>query len=102
VDAARYRNAVYFDLEKQRVAHHAELVASLQDAGGIDLPIEDWVRITDYQWSLSPLSPLGSLKRIGGRFNVGEDLDLRAKPFPALYIAHDHDTAMYEYFGGRH
>lgn len=100
VDAARYGNAVYFDLEKQRVAHHDELVAAVRDAGGIELSIDGWVRITEYQWCLAPLSSAGSIKRIGGRFNVGEDLDLRAKPFPALYIAHDYDTAMYEYFGG--
>lgn len=100
VDARRYGNAVYFDLEKQRVAHHDELVSAVRNAGGIEVPICDWVRITDYQWCLAPLSPIGSLKRIGGRFNIGEDLDLRAKPFPALYIAHDTDTAMFEYFGG--
>lgn len=100
VDATRYGNAVYFDLEKQRVAHHHELVAALRDAGSIEVPIDGWVRITEYQWCLTPLSAAGSISRIGGRFNIGSDLDLRAKPFPALYIAHDHDTAMYEYFSG--
>lgn len=100
VDAARYGNNVYFDLEKQRVAHHDELVAAVRDAGGVEVPVDGWVRITEYQWCLAPLSAAGSLKRIGGRFNIGEDLDLRAKPFPALYIAHDYDTAMQEYFGG--
>lgn len=100
VDARRYSNAVYFDLEKQRVARHDELVAALRDAGGIELPIADWVRITGNRWALQPLSPVGSIKSIGGRFNVGESLSLRAQVFPALYLAHDLDTAMYEYFGG--
>jgi RES domain-containing protein len=100
VDAARYGNAVYFDLEKQRVAHHDQLVASLGNAGSIAMSIDAWVRITEYQWCLTPLSAAGSIKRIGGRFNIGSDLDLRAKPFPALYIAHDYDTAMSEYFSG--
>lgn len=100
LDARIYANGVFFDLEKQRVAHHDEIVAALRDAGGIEVPIKDWVRITDYQWSLTPLSALGSVKGIGGRFNVGEALSLRAKTFPALYIGHDADTAMYEYFGG--
>lgn len=99
-DAARYSNAVYFDLEKQRVAHHDELVDALRSAGGIKVPIRDWVRVTDYKWSHMPLSAGGSIKRIGGRFNVGEDLHLRAKPFSALYIAHDFETAMFEFFGG--
>ena len=100
VDAQRYSNAVYFDLEKQRVAHHDALVSALRDSRGIELPITDWVRVTGNRWALQPLSPVGSTKGIGGRFNVGETLSLRAQVFPALYIAHDLDTAMYEYFGG--
>lgn len=100
VDAQCYSNAVYFDLEKQRVAHHESLVAALRDAGGVALPITNWVRITGTRWALEPLSPVGSIKGVGGRFNVGELLHLRAQVFPALYLAHDLDTAMYEYFGG--
>lgn len=100
VDAQRYSNAVYFDLEKQRVSHHDALVSALRDAGGIELPITDWVRVTGNRWALQPLSSVGSIKGIGGRFNVGDALRLRAQVFPALYIAHDLDTAMYEYFGG--
>lgn len=100
VDAQRYFNAVYFDLEKQRVAQHDALVAALRDAGGVEVPITDWVRVTGNRWALQPLSSVGSTKGIGGRFNVGELLQLRAQVFPALYIAHDLDTAMYEYFGG--
>src|SRR5699024_2476953 len=35
-----------------------------------------------------------------GRFNIGDDCDrASAKPFPALYIAEDHKTAMLERFG---
>jgi hypothetical protein len=44
-----------------------------------------------------PLSAAGSLTGIGGRFNVGTDLDSRTfDPWPALYLAADHATAFRE------
>jgi hypothetical protein len=33
------------------------------------------VRVTDWRWNLTPLSPAGSLNGIRGRFNIGQDLD---------------------------
>lgn len=59
------------------------------------------MRTTDWRWSLTPLSPAGSLHGIGGRFNIGRDLDrARGQAFPCLYIAKNVDTAYREYFGG--
>ena len=52
---------------------------------------------------MSPLSPAGSLKGIGGRFNIGNDLDrARNQAFGSLYLAENVETAFSEYFGGSH
>lgn len=100
-DAQSYSDRVYFDLERQRAKHYDELCDALRAATPTEVNISDWVRVTDYRWSLAPLSPAGSLKGIGGRFNIGEDLDrARNQEFPALYIAADVDTAYREFFGG--
>ena len=100
-NAQRYSDRVYFDLERQRAANHDALCDALRNAGGIDVEIDGWTRVCDYRWSLTPLSPAGSLKGIGGRFNIGSDLDrARGQQFPALYLAGDADTAYVEFFGG--
>src|SRR5450755_2045334 len=50
---------------------------------------------------MEPLSVAGSVKREGGRFNIGSDLSPAAFPaFPALYLAEDYDTAFRERFAG--
>jgi hypothetical protein len=50
---------------------------------------------------MTPLSAAGSLKGIGGRFNIGNDLDrARSQAFPCLYFAEDVEIAFAEYFGG--
>lgn len=67
----------------------------------VSIALAGWVRVTDWCWCLTPLSAKGSLKGIGGRFNIGDDLDrARGQAFPSLYLAHDIDTAYREYFGG--
>jgi hypothetical protein len=101
IDAQLYSDRVYFDLERQRAARYEDLCAALAAAPAIQISVAGWVRVTDWRWNLTPLSPAGSLKGIGGRFNVGSDLDrARGQAFPCLYIAHDMDTAYREYFGG--
>jgi hypothetical protein len=55
--------------------------------------------MVDYQYSDQPLSAAGSIRSIGGRFNVGEGLNPKLNPFHGLYIAEDPDTAFREYFG---
>ncbi len=64
-------------------------------------PLENWVRLIDYQYGLEPLSCAGSLcnPEGGGRFNVGIELDPGTlSPWPAFYIAQDHATAFREKF----
>jgi hypothetical protein len=92
---------IYFELERQRVAQYDELCASLRRAPTIMLDVTNWARVTDWRWNLSPLSPVGSLNGIGGRFNIGNDLDrARNQAFGSLYVAENVETAFSEYFGG--
>lgn len=95
-----FHDRVYFDLERQRVVHREALCAALRDSPGTPIVLDDWVRVTDWRWNLTPLSPAGSVIGIGGRFNLGQALDrARGQAFPALYLARDVETAYLEYFG---
>lgn len=48
---------------------------------------------------MSPLSPIGSLRGPGGRFNIGSDLAAAGfQEWPALYVAEDFETAYRERF----
>jgi RES domain len=92
---------VYFDLERQRAAQHEALCKSLHASAAIAIDVAGWVRVTEWRWNLTPLSAAGSLKGIGRRFSVGEELDrARNQAFPCLYLAENVDTAYAEYFGG--
>jgi hypothetical protein len=101
IDLQSYHDRVYYDLERQRAARYEELCVALRAAPACEVSVDGWVRVTDWRWSLTPLSPAGSLKGIGGRLNIGGDLDrARGQAFPCLYIAQDIETAYREYFGG--
>ncbi len=93
-----YNDRVYFDLERQRAQHHKALCAALQSIPPIIVPVDSWGRVTDWRWSSSPLSPIGSIKLTGGRFNIGQQPDrARGQHFPAIYAASTYATAMSEY-----
>jgi hypothetical protein len=97
----RLADRVYFELEAYRAANYDLLCDALRSAPGISVNAAQWARVTDWRWSLAPLSAGGSVKLIGGRFNIGETLDrARGQSFPCLYIAETVDTAYAEYFGG--
>jgi len=55
-----------------------------------------WQRQVRYKYSLTPLSPKGSLYEPGGRFNIPDINPEQIQPFPALYIAEDKETTMQE------
>lgn len=98
LDTFHVRQHHFFAAE--RYNRRDDLLESLRQAGAVSLDLDGWVRLTDYEFSLKPLSPTGSLV-VGGRFNVGDDIDkAEIKPFPALYIAEDEETAYREKFGG--
>lgn len=89
---------LHFELEAQRVQHHDELLQVLRDSNLMEIEFSGWVRIVDYQYSLSPISSTGSLSR-SGRFNYGQDINpSQFTPFNALYIANDEATAYEEKF----
>lgn len=90
---------LYFDLEPQRQRNGQDLLDAVRRSAFQDHKFEDWARIVDYQYTLSPLSTLGSVKGIGGRFNIGQQISPGTiTPFPALYIAEDYETAFREKF----
>ena len=96
-DLDELQDILYFNLEPERRRLRPDLLKALQTTQPTQLEIKNWVRIVDYQWTMYPLSAAGSLTGIGGRFNVGTDLDSRTfDPWPALYLAADHATAFRE------
>lgn len=93
-------SALHFDLEPLRNQASADLVDALRQGASSGFEYREWCRIVDWRYSLAPLSTMGSLQEIGGRFNVGNDLNPATfTPFPSLYVAEDFDTALHEKFG---
>ena len=93
-----YPILLYFDLEGQRATHRKQLHEALLGAT-IRFSFRNWTRVVDYRYTLHPLSAVGSLKGIGGRFNIGEHVDLASlTPFPALYLGDRGRTALAEHF----
>ena len=90
---------LHFGLESQRLAHRDALLTALRGAAAPALPLDRWVRLVDYQYSLEPLSPIGSVLRDGGRFNIGREVgDGAFKSFPALYVASDLEVGLREFY----
>lgn len=58
-----------------------------------------WQRAIKYKYSWHPLSTVGSLTFIGGRFNTGAGVNTEIPIFPGLYLAQDKDTALQEPLG---
>jgi hypothetical protein len=93
-------NVLFFGTEPNRRRLRSQLIAALSGAASLSYDFEHWVRSVTYQYSFEPLSCVGSLTDIGGRFNAGFELDDNPlKPWPALYIAQDLETAYREKFG---
>lgn len=98
-DLDEYSSVLFYHLEPERQRLRTELLASL-DRPHLVFSEQNWGRMVKYQFSNSPLSAAGSLRDIGGRFNVGTELDDGAfKGWPALYLAEDYETAYREKFG---
>ena len=91
---------LYSGVEPQRQRHHAELIEALQSVPCAPMDFVGWVRMVTLRYADAPLAAAGSLKNFGGRFNIGADIDNAIRsPWPALYIASDHETAYREKFG---
>lgn len=94
-----YQLRLFHHLESQREFYKDSLYQALCDSQTISIHNKQWVRIVDFKYSHTPLSPIGSLFT-GGRFNIGDDLDKNKFPsFPVLYLAQDGETAHKEKFG---
>lgn len=90
---------LFFGLEPERRRLRPEIIAAIRHAPDAVLELQRWVRLVTYQYSLEPLSCAGSLLNVGGRFNAGIELDPNTMdPWPALYLAQDHETAFREKF----
>lgn len=96
----RFSQALFFDLEKHRAQHSAELIEAIRTSTRGPFEFREWTRVVDYQYSNEPLSMEGSIKGDGGRFNIGRTLNPASyTPFSALYVAEDFPTAYRERFG---
>jgi RES domain-containing protein len=92
--------SLHFDLEPLRQRDGQKLLDAIRSRASMDLPFQGWSRIVDYQFTLDPLSLAGSLRNVGGRFNMGSEISpATITPFPALYIAENFETALREKFG---
>jgi hypothetical protein len=90
-------DVLYFSPEPERRRLRSELIASIQENKPIEFAIQNWTRVLSFEYSLEPLSCRGSIKSYGGRFNVGFELDTGSlKPWPALYLAENFETAFRE------
>ena len=90
---------LFFGLQPEQRRLRPELIAALHAEQRVEHRMQRWVRNVAYRYSLEPLSAAGSLHGYGGRFNPGNDLDAGTlRPFPALYIAQDVETAFREKF----
>lgn len=92
----RYHWDLYSALayERRKIADQIQL--ALLEAAYDRYEFTGWQRQVRYKYSLSPLSPKGSLIEPGGRFNIPVMNPDQIPPFPALYIAEDKETTMQE------
>ncbi len=94
----RYHWDHYSSLAVQRNEIQDQLTQTLNEACSSDFEFKEWQRAVKYKYSLHPLSTVGSIRDIGGRFNVG-DINPNVPKFPALYITRDKNTALQETLG---
>lgn len=88
---------LYFNTELERRRLRAELIDAINVKPAAPFDFSGWCRMMEYRWGNTPLSSAGSIRGFGGRFNVGNDIELSLiDPFPALYVADSQATAYRE------
>lgn len=92
----RYHWDFYSSLAYERGKIADQLRMALLESASRPYEFEGWQRQVRYKYSLSPLSPKGSLIEPGGRFNIPSINPDQFPPFPALYIAEDKETTLQE------
>jgi len=96
-DLDEYFRILHYSLEPERQRRMPEMRAALLSCAAPPVEFEEWSRIVETRWTLSPLSSAGGLLNYGGRFSVGVLLDTSlVRPFPALYIGENYETAYRE------
>lgn len=88
----------YSELARQRNLIQDQIQEALIQTC-ISYEVTNWQRGVKYKYGLHPLSTVGSLTNIGGRFNTGVNVNTEVPSFPALYIAKNKDTALQEHLG---
>jgi hypothetical protein len=91
--------AFYSALAYQRGRVEEELRQALAESCKPGFEFERWQRIVPYKYGLDPLSTRGSIAGVGGRFNLGVDVNPNLPRFAALYVASDRETAKLERLG---
>jgi len=94
----KYQWDYYSELAHQRNAIQDEIKEALIQTC-IPCAPQKWQRALKYKYSFHPLSTVGSLTFIGGRFNTGSGVNTEVPTFPGLYLAKDKDTALQEHLG---
>lgn len=94
----KYNWSYYSEFAYQRSLVSERLHQALSQTS-ISHEFENWQRAIPYKYALTPLSILGSLNFIGGRFNMGKNLNTALPIFGGLYIAENKDTALQEHLG---
>ncbi len=92
----RYYWNFYNDLAYQRHKIADQLYQALLETTTRPYEFKEWQRQVRYKYSLTPLSPKGSLIEPGGRFNIPTMNPEQIPPFPALYIAENKETVLQE------
>ncbi len=95
----KYQWDFYSELAHQRNQIQEELKKALIQSCISGYPFKKWQRAVKWKYGLHPLSTVGSLAYIGGRFNTGSDVNSAAPSFSGLYIASNKDTALQETLG---
>lgn len=89
---------LYSELASQRSKIHGKLFDAVNQSSQ-PFEFNGWQRSVKYKYGLHPLSTVGSLQFIGGRFNIGNGINSELASFPSLYVASDKDTALQEQLG---
>lgn len=94
----KYQWDYYAELARQRSAIQDDIKKALIQTC-IPYELLRWQRAVKYKYCWHPLSTIGSLNFIGGRFNTGAGVNTEVPVFPGLYVAQDKDTALQEHLG---
>lgn len=97
-DLLKYHWNYYSELARQRSLIQDEIKAALTQKS-ISYEFTKWQRALKYKYGLHPLSTVGSLSDVGGRFNTGKNVNPEVPSFPGLYLAKNKDTALQEHLG---